>query len=256
MRRAIPHSSRLASRLAAFLAFGLWTLLLALPATAQSVLRPLDRAPGGSLVVVELFTSQGCASCPPADAILKELAQVEGVLPLALHVDYWDYIGWRDTFGSALFTARQQAYARAAGDRMVYTPQMVIAGAERVLGSDPVAIMALIGAHAAQPAPVMLEAARDGGNLRITAQSPLPLARPAALHLVHFLPEARVAITTGENAGQVFDYVNVVTGWQVLGEWDGAAPLALDVTGAGDGPAAVIVQESGPGAILAAAELR
>lgn len=237
-------------------AISLWIVLLVAPATAQSVLRPLDRVPGGSLVVVELFTSQGCASCPAADSILEELAQVEGVLPLALHVDYWDYIGWRDTFGSPLFTARQQAYARAAGDRMVFTPQMVIAGRDRVLGSDPMAIMGIIGLHAARPAPVMLDLTRDGSDLRIDARSPLPFVRPVALHLVHFLPQARVAITFGENAGRIVDYVNIVTSWQTLGEWDGAAPLALDVTGAAEGSTAVILQEPGPGAILAAAELR
>ncbi|MBW7921971.1 MAG: DUF1223 domain-containing protein [Rubellimicrobium sp.] len=237
-------------------AFGLWLAVLALPAVAQSVLRPLDRSPNGGLVVVELFTSQGCASCPPADAILRELTRIEGVLPLALHVDYWDYIGWQDTFGSPLFTARQQAYARAAGERMVYTPQMIIAGRERVLGNDPVAIMALIGAHAMRPAPVALEVQRAGDALHIAARSPLPFLRPVAVHLVQFVPEARVAIPLGENAGHVFDYVNVVTGWQTLGEWDGSAPLALDVNGTGDGPAAVILQEPGPGAILAAAELR
>jgi len=250
MRRTIPFPRLMA---------GLWLALLAVPlagpAGAQSVLRPLDRPAGGSPVVVELFTSQGCASCPPADAILHDLAGLEGVLPLALHVDYWDYIGWRDTFGSPLFTARQQAYARAAGERMIYTPQMIIGGRDRVLGSDPVAVMAYVSAHAARPVPVALELERIEGGIHIAARSPLPFVRPVAVHLVHFLPEARVEITLGENAGHVLDYVNIVTGWQTLGEWDGAAPLALDVLLTGEEPGAVILQEPGPGAILAAGEL-
>jgi len=247
----IPGSSVLVAT------FGLVLVLFSASATmSQSALRPLDRTPAGSQIVVELFTSQGCASCPPADAILQELAQIEGVLPLALHVDYWDYIGWRDTFGSPLFTARQQAYARAAGERMIYTPQMIIAGRDRVLGTDAVAIMAYINAHAARPAPIALELARMAEGLHIAARTPLPFARPVVVHLVHFLPEERVAIPSGENAGNVFDYVNIVTDWQMLGEWDGRAPLALDVAGVEGHGTAVILQEPGPGAILAAAEAR
>lgn len=237
------------------MALGLWAALLALPVFGQSVLRPLDRPADDNPVVVELFTSQGCASCPPADAILRELAALDGVLPLALHVDYWDYIGWRDTFGSPLFTARQQAYASAAGERMIYTPQMVINGRDRAFGTDPVAVMAFVSAHANRPAPVALEASRNDGGIYIEARTPLPFARPVSVHLVHFLPEARVEITMGENAGHAFDYVNIVTGWQTLGSWDGAAPLALEVSGVEDGPAAVILQEPGPGAILAARAL-
>ena len=89
-------------------------------------------------IVVELFTSEGCSSCPPADALLGDLRQRQYVLPLSFHVDYWDYIGWKDRFGDAAFTRRQYAYAEAQGNSMVYTPQMIIAGAIDVVGSDQI----------------------------------------------------------------------------------------------------------------------
>ncbi|HWA47919.1 MAG TPA: DUF1223 domain-containing protein, partial [Dongiaceae bacterium] len=87
-------------------------------------------------IVVELFTSEGCSSCPPANELLGELRQRQYVLPLSFHVDYWDYIGWKDRFGDPGFTRRQYAYAEAQGNSMVYTPQMIIAGAIDVVGSD------------------------------------------------------------------------------------------------------------------------
>jgi hypothetical protein len=100
-------------------------------------------------VVVELYTSQGCASCPPADDFLAELATHEEVIPLALHVDYWDYIGWEDSFAQAAFTERQKMYARAVKSRLIYTPQMVIGGVDRVEGNTPDAVVNLIGQHLA-----------------------------------------------------------------------------------------------------------
>ncbi|MCC7320481.1 MAG: DUF1223 domain-containing protein [Rubellimicrobium sp.] len=230
--------------------------LAAQPLAAQSVLRPTDRPAGASPVVVELFTSQGCATCPPADEMLGDLARIEGVLPLALHVDYWDYIGWRDTFGSPIFTARQQAYALAAGERMVYTPQIIVGGRDRVIGTDPLAVMAYVNARAARPEPVAVALLREGESLVIEGHAVLPFARPVVVQMVRFLPEVRVEITSGENAGLSQDYVNVVTDWRLLGEWDGRAPLSLRVEAAGAEPVAVILQEPGPGAILASAVLR
>ena len=95
--------------------------------------------------VVELYTSQGCSSCPPADALLASLSKQKGVIALALHVDYWDYIGWKDTFGSPDFTARQHSYARFAGEKMVYTPQMVVnGGPSKIVGDDAAGLARLM----------------------------------------------------------------------------------------------------------------
>lgn len=205
------------------------------------------------LVVVELFTSQGCSSCPPADAILHDLARMEGVLPLALHVDYWDYIGWQDSFAQPAYTARQQSYARAAGNNTIYTPQMMVGGLDAVVGAHAMEVMARIQRHAAVPVTVTLRLTPQAGGLRIEADG--QVRRPVLVQLVRFMPEAEVAVTRGENAGHTLRSTNIVTDWQVLMVWDGSAPLRIDAQLPGDLPAAVILQEEGPGAILAAARL-
>ncbi len=102
--------------------------------------------------MVELFTSQGCSSCPPADAYLAHLATEPDVIALALHVDYWDYIGWTDKFGSPPFTERQKAYARAEGHRTIYTPQMIVNGTERIAGTNPAQVESDIRHHWPIPA--------------------------------------------------------------------------------------------------------
>ena len=127
-------------------------------ATAALILMAASRAvqaEGAAPVVLELYTSQGCSSCPAADALLEELADQPGLLPLALHVDYWDYIGWADTFAHPGFTERQKAYARAAGERMIYTPQMIVGGVARVEGNDATAVAeAIRNALPITPAPI------------------------------------------------------------------------------------------------------
>jgi len=104
-------------------------------ALAAVTLTPAGQANADGPVVVELFTSQGCSSCPPADKILGELAKRDDVIALSLHVDYWDYLGWKDDFASPAHTARQQGYATALGERMMFTPQMIIGGTDSVVGS-------------------------------------------------------------------------------------------------------------------------
>lgn len=201
-------------------------------------------------VVIELFTSQGCTSCPPADAMMAEMAHMDGVIPLSLHVDYWDYIGWPDAFASPGNTQRQEAYAREAGERLVYTPQIVVNGMDRVVGSDAVAVMERLRAHSGAVTPVALRLRREGGTLVIeaTADGPVP---SLTIHLVGFAPERKVEILGGENAGLSMTYTNVVTSWEVLGTWSGTAPLSIEATLEGSG--AVILQEEGPGAVRAAA---
>ncbi|SLN54962.1 DUF1223 domain-containing protein [Roseisalinus antarcticus] len=204
-------------------------------------------------VVVELFTSQGCSSCPPADAMLRDLAQRDDVIALALHVDYWDYIGWADIFASPAFTERQKAYARAAGERMVYTPQMIIGGVDPVVGTRPMQVADLLRAHSEVARSVSLGLRATGDEVEITAEGEGDWA-DCIVQLVRYLPERTVEIDRGENAGRTLVYANVVTSWEVVGEWDGQGTFSLTVP-RGDQPLAVIVQREGHGAILAAAAL-
>lgn len=208
-----------------------------------------------SAVVVELFTSQGCSSCPPADDYLAGIADRDDVIALALHVDYWDYIGWKDTFGSHEFTNRQHRYAQAANARSVYTPQFVVGGADHVVGNGPSEVAALIRSHMAQNSGVSVSMDRSGGTVTITAETANALPDGAVVQLVHYLPEASVKIKRGENAGRSISYHNIVTAIEQIGTWDGKAAYHADVK-AGDGPLVVLVQSSGMGPILAAARLR
>lgn len=205
-------------------------------------------------IVVELFTSQGCSSCPPADAMLAELARMDGVIALALHVDYWDYIGWPDSFASPVHTARQEAYARAAGERMVYTPQIVVGGQDRVVGGDAMAVMENLHAHMGATTPIDLTVRRDGDKLEIEAPAQSQ-PRTLDIHLVRFRPWEEVEITGGENAGLTMSYANIVTSWEVVGQWTGSEPLELSLPLTGGEPVVVLLQEPGPGRIRAAAQI-
>lgn len=216
---------------------------------------PAARADGP--VVVELYTSQGCSACPPADALLAELSGREDVIALALHVDYWDYIGWRDTFATAQFTRRQQAYARAAGQRMVYTPQMIVGGIARVQGYEPMHVAELIHEHRGAEYPVEVTLARrDGGMVQVHAVARAPLEDPGmVVQLVRYLPMETVEIGRGENAGRTVEYHNIVTEWMRLGDWSGVEPFEMELAAEGDQPVVAIVQMAGPGQILGAARL-
>ncbi|MCE8506862.1 DUF1223 domain-containing protein [Ruegeria pomeroyi] len=227
------------------------TLCLALAASALPI---AARAEGP--VVVELYTSQGCSSCPPADAIMHRLARRDDVIGLALHVDYWDYIGWADEYADPAHTLRQQAYARAGGRSMIYTPQMIIHGVEDVVGAREEEVLALIAAHKAGPAPAGVSATRAGDEITIGLT---PGARapdgPYAVQLVRYSPLRHASIRRGELAGRDLDYANVVDSWQVVGQWDGQSEQSLTVTAPDDLPAVVLVQQAGPGPILAAARV-
>lgn len=209
-----------------------------------------------SPVVVELYTSQGCSSCPPADEFMMELAKSPDVIALALHVDYWDYIGWRDTFANPQFTQRQKAYAKAVSSRMIYTPQMIVGGLDRVEGNDPVQVAEAIRRHQAQVSPVRLTVTRNGDQLVIRAVAEPPLTKPARIQVVRYTPEATVAIGRGENQGREVTYSNIVTDWQAVADWPGLAPLELTAAAAGSDPVVVIVQTEGPANVLAAAHLK
>ena len=209
-------------------------------------------------VVVELFTSQGCAACPPADALLAELAGREDVLPLALHVDYWDYIGWADTFALPAFTLRQKRYAHAAGRSMIFTPQIIVDGTWDIAGTKPMKVADAIERAAAVAERVGLELVPGPGEIVIRILPETVVPGGGQVILARFLPHEQVTIERGENAGQVLDYVNVVSEWRDLGHWDGTGPAEIRAEFSGDAPGAVLVQGfrgEAPGPMLAAARL-
>ena len=205
-------------------------------------------------VVVELFTSQGCSSCPPADAILADMARMDGVIALSLHVDYWDYIGWPDSFAAPGHTKRQEAYALAAGERMVYTPQIIVNGLDRVVGGDAMAVMERVHAHAGATTPVDLRVVREDEGLHIEA-SAVPLSEPLEVQLVRYIPKDEVVITAGENAGLTMAYHNIVTSWETIGTWDGVKDLSMTLSIDGHQPVVILLQDSGPGQIRAAVQV-
>lgn len=166
-------------------------------------------------VVLELFTSQGCSSCPPADDLLAELAGREGVLALAYHVDYWNYLGWRDTWSTSASTRRQKDYAKLMGQRMVYTPQLVVDGRWAVVGSDKAAVArAIADAERIADRDATLTLAASHGRAVATAR----LDGGGALVLVIYGAGAPVEIEAGENAGRSVATTNPVIAWRRLGE--------------------------------------
>jgi hypothetical protein len=206
-------------------------------------------------VLVELFTSQGCSSCPEADRFLGELAQRDDVVALAYHVDYWDYIGWQDKFARPEFTARQKDYRDALGLRTIYTPQMVIDGRIDVVGLQRSAVEASIKTGAGQrKLPIAIAA--NGGKLRVTAP-PMVLDRveAASLWLVTYSRRNETVVSKGENAGSTLVEYNIVRDIRRLGEWTGNAidmELDADTTDRNMG-CAVILQVDGNGPILGVA---
>jgi hypothetical protein len=223
--------------------------VLALPAGAEKV---HDRPKA----VVELFTSQGCAQCPPADALLTSLAEEGDVIALAYHVDYWDYVGWEDTFGKADYSDRQRAYAKSWGSSRIYTPQMVVNGDKGVVGSRRNEVH---GALDAATLPLAVDITKQGDMLKI-AVPPNADYGDAVVWLVTYLDRADVAIDKGENAGKTMVYTQVVTGRQALGMWesDTGADLKLplpEMLAENTGMAVIVQQEKNglPGPILGAA---
>jgi hypothetical protein len=207
-------------------------------------------------VVVEFFTSQGCVSCPPADAVFHRIAARPEVLALALHVDYWDYLGWKDIFGQPAHSRRQRAYAAADRKRSIYTPQMIIGGVDRVVGSDLAEVEKGIEAHLPLPPRAMVDLTRDGDKVRLrVAPADVNGAGAAEIHVVRYVPEAVVTIDSGENAGHVITYTNIVTDWLTIARWDGVTPAELAFEAPGTEPVAVLVQREHNGPMLTAARL-
>ncbi|MCC2663469.1 MAG: hypothetical protein K0S35_1391 [Geminicoccaceae bacterium] len=219
-------------------------------AAAALCFAPPAIAAGPAPVVVELFTSQGCNSCPPADALLGELAGRDHVLPLSFHVTYWDRLGWPDSFGLAASTRRQQAYADRLGRRGLYTPQMVIGGRLDAVGSQRHRVLAAIELLQGHDEPGPALAVTDG-ELRLGTGD----QGPCTLWLIGFDRVHDVAIERGENRGRTLRYHNVVREIVDLGTWQGdslALPLPLGRLAAERRDAAVLVQRQADGAILGA----
>ncbi len=218
-----------------------------------------------TVTVVELFTSQGCSSCPPADQTLANLAADPSVIALTFPVDYWDYLGWRDTFARPDFSKRQKGYAKVRGDNEVYTPQAVINGSVAVIGSDEHKVRGAIEtARRSGHGPSVPISARVEGDkviVEVPAGAPLPGQR-TSLWIAAFREPTTVSIDKGENTGRTVTYTNVVERWQVLGIWDGTAmrvelPLA-DIAQDGTAGCAVILQakkHDKPSRILGAAKI-
>lgn len=206
-------------------------------------------------VVVELFTSQGCSSCPPADRILGELADDDDIIALAFHVDYWDYLGWKDEFGSPANTKRQKAYAHAMGERSVYTPQMVIGGQEHVVGSRGMKVAKAIQRHARQAMPVSVRLQRQGNSVAIRAFGSGSLPN-MVVQVATYTPKATVDVRRGENAGRTLTYHNVVRSFSTVGRWDGQGTFNATAPLPNDLPVVVLVQARNGGAILGAARVK
>jgi hypothetical protein len=241
------------ARFASSLAFA--TLMVAFAAGAdQPVPATVDEMP----VVVELFTSQGCSSCPPADHFLGKLAERHDVLALAFHVDYWDYIGWKDPFASKIATDRQYSYGHALGLNMVYTPQMVIGGTHDAVGSDEGSVGQAIATDASR-AKLKLAVVRDAkGAYKV--EIPAGTANgPATVWIALFDHAHKTPVQRGENSGTTLTEFNIVREWRKVGEWNGqATEIALNLTPDSDeyDACAILVQEGGYGAIRGAASFR
>lgn len=216
--------------------------------------------PPTSPVLVELFTSQGCSSCPPADALAGVLRARDDVVVLSYHVNYWDYIGWQDPFATEETTARQHAYARAMQQRSVYTPQMVIGGKVHRVGSDHAAVDLAISEALGDEMPAPIIASRLVGSdiLRVEIGSGQPQG-DAEILLVTYDRDHQTDVGRGENAGRQLRNYNVVKDIIKIGSWDGAA-TTVDVPWSGsnnlrnDG-CAVIVQAANHGPVIAAHDM-
>ena len=231
-------------------------LVLGLVALAAGVAVPAA-AEEPSPVVIELYTSQGCNSCPPADSFLGDLVRQPGVVALGFHVDYWNYLGWHDPFSNKKFTYRQKEYAMSFRQTGVYTPQMVVQGRRGEVGSDKKAVMqAIADARKTKPIATVLLEKLGGGRLRATVTAAAE-AKGADVWLALFDRRHTTQILRGENEGKTLTYHHVVREWRKLSQFEGEK-LELAVNPVNDngekrGGAAVIVQQPKAGPILGAA---
>lgn len=171
------------------------------------------------VAVIELFTSQGCSSCPPADELFAKMAHEPDIITLSLPVDYWDRLGWKDTFAEPAFTERQRAYSLRRGDGQVYTPQAVVNGVEHAIGSRRIAIDMAIS-DAGSPLPLSVEAKRSGDTIDVSIAG-AKTDEPAKIILMPILSKREVEIGRGENAHHKVVYTNIAREIRTLGDWNG-----------------------------------
>ena len=226
-----------------------------------AIIRPAHAEPRA---VVELFTSQGCSSCPPADQIIGELAKDPSVIALSLPIDYWDYLGWKDTLADSRFSARQKAYSHMRGEREVYTPQVVVNGSAHVIGSDRARIESAIEetkkADAVMSVPISMTLAGKQINISVAASGKGPAAAHGEVWICSISKAVPIAIGRGENRGREITYHNVVRNLLKVGDWNGTSdswtvPLE-NIYREGVDAAVVYVQDGNrdkPGPMLGAA---
>ena len=224
-----------------------------------AIIRPAHADPRA---VVELFTSQGCSSCPPADQIIGELAKDPNVIALSLPIDYWDYLGWKDTLADSRFSARQKAYSRMRGDRDVYTPQVVVNGSKHVIGSDRARIDGAISetgkADGVMSVPVTMSL--SGKQLTVSVAAGKGPTAHGEVWLCSISKAVPITISRGENRGLEVTYHNVVRNLLKVGDWNGSSgswtvPLE-NISREGVDAAVVFVQDGSrdkPGPMLGAA---
>lgn len=218
---------------------------LSLPAKAQSI------------VVVELYTSQGCSSCPPADDLLSEVSVREDVLALGLHVDYWDYLGWEDDLAQPEFTKRQALFNTNMKSRYrLVTPQMIFQGRDYVAGAKRAKALEYIDMLAAEPEKAELTLTRNGTEIVISVRPRAGASIPGDLHVVRYMPEVSRDILRGENADRKIVYTNTVMAWDTVAEWDGTSELRASYTASAEGEFAVILQAKNIGPVLAARKVK
>ena len=225
-----------------------------------AIIRPAHAEPRA---VVELFTSQGCSSCPPADKIIGELAKDPSVIALSMPIDYWDYLGWKDTLADSRFSARQKAYSQTRGDRDVYTPQVIVNGSVHVIGSDRGKIDSALGdtrkADGVMSVPVTVALAGKQINVSVAASGKSPAAH-GEVWICSVSKAVPIMIGRGENRGKEVTYHNVVRTLLKVGDWNGTSgswtvPLE-NISREGVDAAVVFVQDGNrdkPGPMLGAA---
>jgi hypothetical protein len=234
-------------------ALSLTGLLLALPAQAQTAVQQKPRA------VIELFTSQGCSSCPPADRLMTELAKDPTLIVLTLPVDYWDYLGWKDTLALSAFTYRQKSYSAMRGDRQVYTPQAVINGVAHAVGSERTSIDQAILTTRTQAGVLSVDVRIEKSEGGLRAVLAAAQGQSGHIWVLPMVKERSVQIGRGENTGRSVTYTNVVRGISRIASWNGEA-LSIDIPSAtvsSDAEGVIVLVQAGsdkkPGTIIGAA---